>query len=86
MSPRSKKEYIETIYLCYRNASRSEKVLILNEFCATLGYHRKHTMPVLRGRKRFRKTKTRGPGRASLCPLWVKVFKIYRPKNRQLGL
>jgi hypothetical protein len=36
MSPRSKKEYIETIYLRYRDASHSKKVLILNEFCATL--------------------------------------------------
>jgi len=39
MSPRSKKEYIETIYLRYRNASRSQKALILDEFCATTGFH-----------------------------------------------
>jgi hypothetical protein len=66
MSPRSKKEYIETIYLRYRNASRNEKVLILDEFCATLSYHRKHAIRVLRKFKRFRKTKTKRPGRAPL--------------------
>jgi len=66
MSPRSKKEYIETIYLRYRNATRNEKVLILNEFCATLGYHRKHAIRVLKKFRRFRKTKTKKPGRASL--------------------
>jgi hypothetical protein len=63
MSPRSRKEYIETIYLRYREASRSQKVLILNEFCATLGYHRKHAIRVLKKFKRFRKTKTNRPGR-----------------------
>jgi len=64
MSPRSKKEYIETIFLRYRNASRSDKILILNEFCATLGYHRKHAIRVLRKFKRFRKPKNKKRGRA----------------------
>jgi len=32
MSPRSKKEYTETIFLRYKKASRKEKKLILNEF------------------------------------------------------
>ena len=44
MSARSKKEYIETIYLRCREASGSQKVLILNEFCPTLGHHRKHVI------------------------------------------
>jgi hypothetical protein len=64
MSPRSKKEYVETIYLRYRNASRKLKTLILDEFCATLGYHRKHATRVLKKFRRFRKTKTKRPGRA----------------------
>ena len=66
MSPRSRKEYIESIYLRYRNANRSKKALILDEFCATLGYHRKHAIRVLRKFKRFRKTKSKRPGRAPL--------------------
>lgn len=64
MSPRSKKEYTETIFLRYKNASRKEKNLILNEFCATLNYHRKHAIRVLRKFKRFRKTQKQKPGRA----------------------
>jgi len=32
MSPRSKKEYFETIFLRYKKASRKEKTVILNEF------------------------------------------------------
>jgi hypothetical protein len=64
MSPRSKKEYIETIFLRYKNASRKEKKLILSEFCATLGYHRKHAIRVLRKFKRFRKIQTKNRGRA----------------------
>jgi hypothetical protein len=66
MSPRSKKEYIETVFLRYRNASRNEKVLILDEFCATLGYHRKHAIRVLRKFKRFRKPKNKKRGRAPI--------------------
>jgi len=64
MSPRSKKEYIETLYLRYRNASRNQKALILDECCATLGYHRKYAIRMLKRFKRFRKTKTKRPGRA----------------------
>ena len=63
MSPRSRKEYTETIYLRYREASRNQKALLLDEFCATTGYHRKHAIRVLRKFKRFRKTKTKRAGR-----------------------
>ncbi len=66
MSPRSKKEYIETIFLRYRNASRNEKILILDEFCATLGYHRKHAIRVLHKFKRFQKPKNKKRGRAPI--------------------
>ena len=66
MSPRSKKEYIETIFLRYKNTTRKQKNSILNELCATLGYHRKHAIRALKTFKRFRKTKTKKPGRASL--------------------
>ena len=84
MSPRSKKEYVETIYLRYRNASRNEKVLILDEFCATLGYHRKHAIRVLRKFKRFRKTKTKRLGRApfySQPQILKPLKKIWRAAN-----
>ena len=42
MSSRSKREYRETVHLRYKNASRHEKTAILDEFCATCGYYRKH--------------------------------------------
>jgi len=40
MSPRSKREYRETVHLRYKNASRHEKTAILHEFCATCGFKR----------------------------------------------
>jgi hypothetical protein len=63
MSPRSKKEYMEAIHKRYKHASRSEKKIILDEFCATTGYHRKYAIVLLKGFKRFRRTarKKRGP-------------------------
>lgn len=63
MSPCSKKEYIEAIFLRYRNASLKEKTLILDEFCAISGYHRKHAIRVLRKFKRFRKPRVQKRGR-----------------------
>ena len=53
MSPRSKKEYVEAVFLRYKKASRLQKKVILDEFCRTLGYHRKHAIRLLRGFKRF---------------------------------
>jgi hypothetical protein len=44
MSPRSKREYTEAIHKRYKNASRFEKKVILDEFCATTGYHRKYAI------------------------------------------
>jgi hypothetical protein len=63
MSPRSKREYTEAIHKRYKHASRSEKKVILDEFCATTGYHRKYAIVILKGFKRFRKPvrKRRGP-------------------------
>ncbi len=66
MSPRSKREYTETIFLRYRNASRNKKTSILNEFCATIGYHRKHAIRLLRKFKRFRKPKNKKRGRTPI--------------------
>ena len=66
MSPRSKREYTEAIFLRYRHASRKEKTSILDEFCATLGYHRKHAVRLLRTFKRFRKPKLPKRGRAPI--------------------
>ncbi len=64
MSPRSKKEYIEAIFLRYKKAPYNQRTIILDEFCATCGYHRKHAIRLLRRFKRFVKPKVRKRGRS----------------------
>lgn len=66
MSSRSKREYLEAIYLRYKRACRKGKAVILDEFCATCGYHRKHAIRLLRKFKRFLKPKHNKKGRKSL--------------------
>jgi len=63
MSPRSKREYTEAINLRYKNASRRKKTVILDEYCATCGCHRKHAIRVLRRFKRFTKPKAKKRGK-----------------------
>lgn len=63
MSPQSKKEYLKAVFLRYKNASRKGKTQILDEFCATCGYHRKYAIRLLRKFKRFIKPKHRKKGR-----------------------
>jgi transposase InsO family protein len=42
-------EYLRAIYERYRKAGRKDKHLILNEFCANTGYHRKYAIRRLNG-------------------------------------
>jgi hypothetical protein len=63
MSPRSKREYIETIFLRYRHASRKEKTAILDECCIVCGYHRKYAIRLLRRCKRFTQPQPKNRGR-----------------------
>jgi hypothetical protein len=63
MSPRSKREYVEAVFLRYKMASRNEKTKILDEFCATSGYHRKHAIRLLHTFKRFTRPKQKRMGR-----------------------
>lgn len=49
MSRKSKWEYLKAIYMRYQKAPRSERKQILDEFCATCGYHRKHAIRLLNG-------------------------------------
>ena len=66
MSPGARMECLENVYLRYKIASRKEKSLILNEFCATCGYHRKHAIRLLRNFKRFTKPKPKRRGAPSV--------------------
>lgn len=63
MSPRSKKEYLESILLPYRSAAKKRKSQILNEFCAVCGYHKKHAIRLLNNYRRFTKPKLRRKGK-----------------------
>ena len=66
MSPRSKREYIEAIYLRYKQASRKEKSIILNKFCMNCGYHRKHAIRVLNNFGHFTEPKSQRRGKPSV--------------------
>ncbi|MFH0771310.1 MAG: integrase [Candidatus Omnitrophota bacterium] len=66
MSHEARMECVESIYLRYKRASRKEKTLILNEFCATCGYHRKHAIRLLKNFKRFTKPKSKKRGAPSI--------------------
>lgn len=66
MSPRSKREYLEAVYLRYKRAVLKEKTAILDEFCQNCGYHRKHAIRVLNNFKRFTKPKPRKRGKPSV--------------------
>jgi hypothetical protein len=58
-------ECVESIHLRYKRAARKEKTAILNEFCATCGYHRKHAIRLLRKFKRFTRPKPKKRGAPS---------------------
>jgi len=49
MGRQSKWEYFRAVYARYRGADRRTKRVILNEFCANTGYHRKHALRLLNG-------------------------------------
>ena len=67
MGPRSKKEYMETIYLRYKSATkRAEKSALITELCLTCNRHRKHAIRALKTFKRFTKPKPKKRGKPSL--------------------
>ena len=59
-------EYLKSIFLRYKKATRKQKTIILNEFCANCGYHRKHAIRAIRTFKRFTKPKPKKRGRPSV--------------------
>jgi len=64
-------EYLRAIYERYRKAGRKAKKVILNEFCANTGYHRKYAIRLLNG-ARPEKRQTRRERRRGLS---------YRPET-----
>ena len=83
MSPKSKKEYLESVALRYRKATFKQKTIILNEFCEVYKCHRKHAIRTLRAYKRFTKPKVKRRGRKpkynskefiiALKNIWIKA-------------
>lgn len=63
MGPRSKKEYLDAVYLRYKKGTRKEKSLILDEFCSNCDYHRKHAIRILKSHRRFTKPEPKKRGR-----------------------
>lgn len=67
MSPRSKREYMETIWLRYKRAiRRTEKSALITELCLTCHWHRKHAIRALKNFKRFTKQKPKKRGKPSI--------------------
>lgn len=67
MGPRAKKEYMETIYLRYKRATkRIEKSALITELCITCGWHRKHAIRALKNFKRFTKPNPKKRGKPSV--------------------
>jgi transposase InsO family protein len=60
LGTRGRWEYLRAIYERYRKAGRKGKKVILSEFCANAGYHRKHAIRLLNGPP---PEKRRGPPR-----------------------
>ena len=51
MTAMGRREYLRAIYDRYRRSSTEGKGRILDEFCRVCGYHRKHAIRLLRGRR-----------------------------------
>lgn len=47
MGYKGRREYLRAIYERYQNAERESKNVILSEFCANTGYHRKYAIRLL---------------------------------------
>ena len=67
MSPRFKREYMETIWLRYkRTIKRAEKSALITELCLTCHWHRKHAIRALKNFKRFIKPRPKKRGKPSV--------------------
>ncbi len=64
MGNKGRWEYLRAIYERYRQAGRKAKKVILSEFCANTGYHRKYAIRLLNGprpeKRRIRRERRRG--------------------------
>ena len=54
---RPSEQYLNKLRERYQRARKKERGRILDEFVATTGYHRKHAVALLRGKRRHRNPK-----------------------------
>ena len=57
---KGRREYLQAIYERYQKAERESRNVILSEFCANTGYHRKYAIRLLNGRVRRSGERRRG--------------------------
>jgi len=62
---RTDDKYLKQLQIRYRRASRKERSTILDEFVKTTGYHRKHAIAVLNGKRERVQGPIRRPRRAT---------------------
>lgn len=65
MGKHERKAYLEAIRARYRRAGKKNKTIILNEFCAVCGYHRKYALRLLSRPFRRKPKPASKPGPAS---------------------
>jgi len=65
MGKQERRAHLEAIRVRYRRARKAGKTVILDEFCAVCGYHRKYALRLLRALGKRDKPAARKPGPAS---------------------
>jgi hypothetical protein len=65
MGKQERRAYLEAIRTRYRRANKTSKTVILNEFCAVCGYHRKYALRLLSTQHKRGKEAARKPGPSS---------------------
>lgn len=79
MTNDAKHQYLEEIRPRYHKANRKEKKAILDEFCATCGYHRKYAIRLLNQspRSKAKATLKRGPKSQYDDPMILEILKYF---------
>ncbi|GLR96762.1 hypothetical protein ACVIU7_009679 [Bradyrhizobium liaoningense] len=70
----ARREVVSVVTERYRSAKRAEKGRILDELCATTGWHRKHAVRALRRREAVGPGERAGPGCLDSAPLDLSGF------------
>lgn len=89
MSRIAKRQYLMAIKERYQKARKAEKAIILNEFCAVCGYHRKYAIRILNSPISIRQKRSGPPARynaevlAHLKALWYAMGRICSKRVRK---